>query len=225
VEDGGVGSRSSRRKLSEFDDLSASLLDSGSKLVLEPGGINQGGGGLSLNGGVPYVRVHGWGVIAPDRHLCDVVDRRVGLKSKLGQGSVVVESGHSSKVLSWDSGSVMCADQSVGVGWVSDNNGLDVRFGVVVDGFAGSDEDLSVVLKQISSLHAWASGLGSNKEVVVNVLEADSGISSKNDIVKGGEGAVVELCLNSLEGLFGPGNVNQVQDDGLVFSEELATKR
>jgi len=84
----------------------------------------------------------------------------------------VVESGHGSEVLSWEILSIMLADKSISVGWVSDNNGLGITSTVVINGFSNINKDLSIVLEEVSSLHSWASWLGTNKEVVVNILES-----------------------------------------------------
>lgn len=173
VEDSSVSSGSSGGELSELNDLSTSLLDSGSELVLKPVSINEGRSGLSVNSGVSNVGVHGGRVVSPDSHLGDVVDGRVGLQGKLGKSSVVVESGHGSEVFPGNSGSVVGADQSVGVSRVSNNNSLGSSLGVVIDGLSSSNEDLSVILKQVSSLHAGSSGLGADEEVVIDILETN----------------------------------------------------
>jgi hypothetical protein len=223
VVDGGVSGRGSTGELSELDDLGTALLDAWGELVGDPAVVNHGGGGLSSDSGVSDVWVHGWGVVAPDGHLLDVGDLGAGLESELSQGAVVVETGHGSEVLGWEVWSVVLANHSVGVGWVSDNDGLGVTVAVVVDGLANIDEDLAVVLEQVSAFHAWAAWLGTNKEVVLNILEGDREVASANDIVEEREGAIVQFSLDSLEDLLLEGQVEQVEDDTLVLSEEFAT--
>jgi hypothetical protein len=114
-------------------------------------------------------------------------------------------------------------DQSVGVSRVADNDGLDIASAVVIDGLADIDEDLAVVLEQIGTLHAWAAGLGTNQEVVVDILESSFKVAGADDFVQQREGAVVELSLDTLEHLLLEGQVEQVEDDSLVLSEELST--
>ena len=58
----------------------------------------------------------------------------------------MVESGHGCEVLSWEILSIMLADKSISVGWVSDNNGLSITSTVVIYGFANIYKDLSIVL-------------------------------------------------------------------------------
>jgi hypothetical protein len=224
VVDGGVTSGSSGGELSELNDLGTSLLDSGSEFVSDPLSINEVHGGLSVDDGVSDIGVHGGRVVSPDGHLVDGGDGVTGLESELGEGSVVVESGHGGEVGNGDIGSVVLADEGVGVGGVSDNDGLDVTRSVVVDGLADVNKDLTVVLEEVSAFHTGASGLGSDKEVVVNILEGGGEIGGDDDLVEHGEGAIVEFSLDTLEDLFLEGEVEEVEDDSLVLAEELTTE-
>jgi len=221
VVDGGVASGGSGRELSELDDLGTTLLNAGSELFNQPGVVNEAGGIGTSDLGVPDIRVHRGGVVAPDSHLGDVGDLGVGLESKLSQGSVVVETGHGSEARCGEVRGVVLADESVGVGGVADNNGLDVTGGVVVDGLANIDEDLAVILEEISTLHSWATGLGTDEEVVVDILEGSGEVAGDDNLVEEGEGAIVQLSLDSLEDLLLEGEVEKVEDDTLVLAEEL----
>lgn len=223
VVDGGVSGGSSGGELSELNDLGSSLLDSGGELVSDPVSGNKVHGVLAVDDGVSDIGVHGGRVVSPDGHLLDGGGHVTGLEGELSEGSVVVESGHGGEVGNGNIGSVALADESVGVGGVSDNNGLDVTRGVVVDGLTDINEDLAVVLEEIGTLHSGASGLGSNEEVVVNVLEGGGEVGGDDDFVEEGEGTIVELGLDTLEDLFLEGEVEEVENDSLVFAEELAT--
>jgi len=223
VVDSGVTSGGSGGELSELDDLGSTLLDAGGELILDPGGVNEGLSGAAVDDGVADIGVHGGGVVAPDSHLLDVGDLGVGLEGKLGEGSVVVETGHGGEVLGGDLGGVVLADHSVGVGGVANDDALHVTAGVVVDGLAGVDEDLTVVLEEVSALHAGAAGLGTDQEVVVNVLEGDGKVAGDDDVVEEGEGAIVQLSLDTLEDLLLELEVEQVENDSLVLAKELAT--
>lgn len=221
VVDGGVTGGGSRGKLSELNDLSTSLLDSWGELVLDPAGVNEGLGSLSGNLGVSDVWVHGWRVVSPDSHVLDVGHLGSGLEGELGECSVVIESGHGGEVLSWKIWGVVLADEGVGVGWVSNNDGPAVTGGVVVDGLANIDKDLAVVLEEVTSLHTWATWLGTDQEVVVDILEGGGKIAGDDNLVEEWEGAIVELSLNTLEDLLLEGEIKQVKDDSLVLSEEF----
>jgi len=162
-------------------------------------------------------------VVSPDGHLLDGSNGIAGLESELSEGSVVIKTGHGSEVSSRDIGSVALADKGVGVGGVSDNDSLDVTSRVVVDSLTDIDEDLAVILEEVSTFHAGTSGLGSNEEVVVNVLEGGSEVTGNDNLVEEGESAIVELSLDTLEDLFLEGEIEEVEDDSLVLAQEFAT--
>lgn len=42
-------------------------------------------------------------------------------------------------------------------------------------------------------------------------------------MIKEGESAIVELCLDTLEDLFLEGKVKEVEDDSLILAKELTT--
>jgi len=171
VVDGGVSSGSSGREFTELNDLSTSLLHARGELVGDPGGLNQALSGLAGDRAVTDIGVHGGRVVTPDGHFVDGSRGISGLEAKLGEGSVVVESGHGRKVLTRNVGGVVLADEGVGVSGVSNNNGLGISGGVVVDGLTYINEDLSVVLEEVTTFHSGATGLGTDEEVVVHVSE------------------------------------------------------
>jgi len=164
-------------------------------------------------------------VVSPHGHLLDVGYLGVGLKGELGQSSVVIESGHGSEAAGGQVRGVVLADQSVGVGRVADDDGLDVTRGVVVDSFTNINENLTVVLEEVTSLHTRSTGLGSNKEVVVDILEGGGKIRGDHDTIEEREGAVMELSLDTLEDLLLEWKVEQVKDDALVLAEEFTTRK
>lgn len=162
-------------------------------------------------------------MVAPDSHLLDVGDLGSSLESKLGKSSVVIETSHGSEVLSGDAGSVVLADHGVSVGGVTDDDGLAGTLGVVVDGLTGVNEDLAVVFEEIGTFHTRSTGLGTDEEVVVNILEGNVEVGGDDDLVEEGEGAIVQLSHDTLEDLLLEGEIEQVQDDSLVLAEEFAT--
>jgi len=87
-----------------------------------------------------------------------------------------------------------------------------------------ADEDLAVVLEEVSALHAGAAGLGADEEAPVGVLEADGGVGGLDDALEERESAVVELhgdAFEGLEGLF-EGGFDELEDDRLVGAEHRA---
>jgi len=166
-----ISSRGSTRQLSGLNDFSTSLSNLGVEESVDPLVLQQVGGFLSLDQGVGKTGHHGGRVVSPDAEVLDVGDLNSSLLGELGESSVVVESGHGGEVLLGDVLGVVGGDQAVGVAGVSDDDDLDVSGGVVVEGLASVDEDLSVVLEQVGTFHAWASGLGAHQHGHVDVLE------------------------------------------------------
>ena len=135
----------------------------------------------------------------------------------------MIKSGHGSKVLSWETWGICLADKAVSVCWVSNNNSLGITRTVVINSLSNIDKDLSVVLKKISTLHTWSTWLGSDQEVVVNILESCAEVAGDHNIVEKWESTVVKLSLDSLENLFLEGQVKQVKDNSLVLAKEFST--
>jgi hypothetical protein len=133
----------------------------------------------------------------------------------------VVKSGHSGKVLAWDSLCVVLEDEAVGVGRVSDNDGLAVSFSVVSHSFTNSNENGTIILEEISTFHAWSSWLGANHESVVNIFESSDWINAAHNLVEEWEGAIVEFSHDSLELLRSEWEINEVENNSLILSEEL----
>ena len=223
--DGSISSGSGRRELSELNDLSTTLLDAGSEFILDPGGVDESRSVSTSDLGVSDIGVHGGRVVSPDGHLLDVGHLGVSLESKLSESSVVIKTGHGSETGCGEIGSVVLADKRVGVGGVADDDGLAVTGSVVVDGLADIDEDSAVVLEKVSTLHTWAAGLGTDEEVVVDILEGSGKVRGDNDFIEKGEGAIVELSLNTTEDLLLERQVEQVKDHTLVLAEEFTTRQ
>jgi len=132
----------------------------------------------------------------------------------------MIKTSHGSEVLGWDARGVVLADHGVGVGWVSDDDGLAGALSVVVDCFTSVDEDLAVVLQEVSTFHTRSTGLGTNQEVVIDFFEGNFEVTGDDDVVEEGEGTVVELGLDTLEGVFSEGEIEEVENDSLVGTEE-----
>ena len=176
---------------------------------------------LTLNGGVVDIRVHSGRVVTPDGEVVNIADVGVGLFGQLVEGSVVVQSGHGSEVFLGDVLGIMGSDQAVGVSGVTDNQDLDVSAGVVVDGSTGIDEDLTVVLQEVTSFHTGSSGLSTDEEGIVGVLETNRVLVTADNAVQEGESAIVEFHGNTVEGTSGGGDIEQLEDDGLVLAQHV----
>ena len=109
----------------------------------------EGGGLLVVNGGVADIGVHGSGMVAPDGQLLDVSGAFACLECELGEGSVVVKSGHGSEVLTGNAWGVMGENEGIGVGGVAYDDALAGALGIVVHGLTSVDKDLTVVLDEV----------------------------------------------------------------------------
>ncbi len=221
--DRGVGGRRGRAGATGLDDGGATLGDRRDVGVGQPGlVVDEFGGVLPVDLAVEQVRVLRGRVVAPDRHLLDVVDRGTGLRRQLAERTVVVEAGHRLDLTRVDVGGVGQRDQGVGVGRVAHDEGLDVLRRRVVDRLALRTEDAAVGLEEIGALHAGLAGHGAHEQGVVGVAEGHVGVVGLDHAGEQREGAVVELHGHALEGAEGRGDLEHLQDDGLVRPEHLA---
>ena len=116
------------------------------------------------------------------------------------------------------------ADECVSVGGVAHDDGLGVTSAVVVDSLADIDKDSTVILKEITALHTRATRLGTDEEVVVNILEGSGEVAGDHNLVEEREGAIVKLSLDTAKNLLLEGQIEEVQNDALVLSKELTTE-
>ena len=223
--DRSIGGGGSRRSSTSPNNSCASLLHNWDEGILQPGFIaflilfHL----LARNLGKTDVREHSGRVVAPDREVFNIGGRFASSLGELGESAVVVQTGHGREVLSREAFGGVLANQAVGVSWVSDHYSFAIARGVVSESFPNIHENFAVVLEQISALHAGATGLGSDHEGVIDVLERGSVVSADLDFIDQRERAIVELHLNSHEFLLHEGQVVDVQGDSLVLSKELAT--
>ena len=111
-------------------------------------------------------------MVAPDRELLYLGDMNLLVHGNLMHATVLIQSGHSSEIALGEIRSIRHTDKSISVAWVSDNDNFAVSCSRVIDSFANADKDLSVRLKQVSSFFSRSSGLTSNKEDILRVLES-----------------------------------------------------
>lgn len=124
------------------------------------------------DGGVGEVGEHRGGVVAPHGQVLDGGDGLVSLLSELPESPIVIQSGHRTEVLPGEALGMGRHDQSVGVGWVTNNQHLDVLASVLSQSLALFDEDLGVLHEQVSAFLALGSGLGTHEQGCIDILEA-----------------------------------------------------
>jgi len=64
----------------------------------------------------------------------------------------------------------MSTDQAVSVGWVSNNNYLNISTGVIVDSLSSLNKNLSIFIKEVSTLLAISLWFGTNKKCIVSIF-------------------------------------------------------
>ncbi len=85
-------------------------------------------------------------------------------------------------------------------------------------------EDLGVDRQQVLAFHAGAARAGANQQGHVGVLEGGARIAVGGDFLQQREGAVIQFHDDALQGLlrFLVGDFQQLQDDGLIFTQHFA---
>src|SRR3989344_1975684 len=225
VVDGGVGSRSSRRQATRFDDGSAALAHGGQESVGVPFlVVDHLGDAFTVDGGEAVVGVHRGRMVAPDGQLFDVRHGLAGLGSDLAGSAVVVQAQHGGEVLAWQVGGRLHGDVGVGVGRVADDQHLHVARSHGIQGLALCREDGAVDSQQFGAFHARAAGARTDQQGVVGVLESGHGVAVGFHAHQQGERAIVQLHHHALERLLGAfdRHFEQLQDDGLVLAQHFA---
>jgi len=110
-------------------------------------------------------------------------------------------------------------DESVGVAWVSDDEDLDGLLGDFVEGLALGLEDGGVSLEEVLSFHAWSSWSGTDENGGIDVLEADEWVGGWHKGLNAGVGAVTKLHVETFEWSCSIWELNQVDDDLLVWTK------
>jgi hypothetical protein len=115
-------------------------------------------------------------------------------------------------------------DVGVGVGRVADHQHLDVAAGGGVQRLALRGEDLRVGGQQVGALHAGAARARADQQRVVGVLEGGLRVAVRFHAGQQREGAVLQFHHHALERLLRllVGDLEQLQDDGLVLAQHFA---
>ena len=158
-------------------------------------------------------------MITPDDDVVNILDGGTSLVGELADSSALIESGEGAEVLLGDGGGVVGADQSVGVGWVSNDGNLDGLLGDLVDGGTLSLENLSVGLEEVGTLHSWASGASTDENADISVLETNKRVGGGDDVLHTSVSAILELHDETLEDLLCGWELDQLHDHLSVWSE------
>ena len=151
----------------------------------------------------------------------DVADVRARLRGELCFRAVVIEPRHRREVARVEALRVLARDQRVRVRGVADDEDLHAPICDGVERFALRREDLRVRLQQVLALHAGAARPRADEQAVVDVLEGDVGLVRDDDAVQRLERAVVELHRDAVQRAERRRDLEQLQDDRLICSEQL----
>jgi len=174
---------------------------------------------LSSNSCVESIRVLGCTVVSPNNDILNIFDFAAYFSWNLRQGSALIKSGHSSEVLLWDRWSVSRSDQSVSVGWVSNNANLHSFLSNFIESGSLSLEDFGISLEEISSFHSWSSWPCANENDNISILESNHRISSWDNRINASVGAVHQLHAQSLKRSFCLWELHQLHDHFLIWSK------
>ena len=156
-------------------------------------------------------------MIAPRTSLTCVLDLRGELRFR----AVVIEARHRREVARVEALRVLARDQRVRVRRITDDEDLHAPIGDGVERLALRREDLRVREQQILALHAGAARPRADEQAVVDVLERDVGLVGADDAVQRLERAVVELHGHAVQRAECRRDLEQLQDDRLIRSEQL----
>ncbi len=138
------------------------------------------------------------------------------LARQLGDRTVVIEPGHRREARRVEVLGVALGDESVGVRRVPHDEDLDVAAGATGEGLALGLEDATVGAEQIGALHALLARHGADEQGDVGIAEGGVGIVGLDHAGKEGEGAVLQLHADAIEGAKCGRDLEHLQDDGLV---------
>ena len=115
-------------------------------------------------------------------------------------------------------------DQRIRVGRVADHEHAHVAARAARQRGALRREDRAVGGQQVAALHALLARHGADEQGVVGIAERDVGVVAADDAREQRECAVVQLHRDALERAQRGRDLEQLQDDGLIRSEELSAR-
>lgn len=216
-----VTSTGSTWQSSCLNDFSPSFLNSWDESFGVPILTNQIKSWLSVNSSPSQIWEHCWWVVTPNNNFVDAWNWTVSLFSNLPDSSVVIKSGHGSKVFLWQILGVGSSNEAVSVGWVSNNQGPDISVSVIVKSPSLRNEDLSIFLEEIASFHTFWSWLGTDQEGSFDILETDLKVVGTNDFSQKRESAITQLHGNTTKSFLGLRDIDKVEDDWLILAEHI----
>lgn len=165
------------------------------------------------------VRILRCRVIAPDYHIFDFFHVSTCFLGKYSYCAGMIQSRHCCEILFRDTWCISWTDQSIGVGWISNDENFDRLFGMRVKSFTLHFENVCILLEKINSFHAWSPGFRSDEDCDINILESLVDVKSGNNTSDTSISCILELHDQSFEHLFGERKLDEMKNNLLVRSK------
>lgn len=161
-------------------------------------------------------------MVSPNNHVVDFGHMGSSSVGKLALSSALIQSSQCSEVGLGNGWGILAGNEGIGVGWVAHHAHLHSLSGDFVKSLTLGLEDLGIGSQEVSSLHSWASWSGTDKHGHISILEGDEWVSGWNDLLDAVVGSVFELHDETLEDLLSCGQLQQLQDNSLVWSKHAS---
>ena len=153
------------------------------------------------------VRVLSGGMIAPDGHVANVIDRCICFLCQLSFGSVVIETCHRGELPGINIRCVSLGDQRVGVSRVAHHQHFNIATRDGIDRLALHAKNRRIGFQQVLALHAGAARSCANQQCVIRILEGDFWVVGADHISQQRKCAVIQLHFDATQSVHGRGDV------------------
>jgi hypothetical protein len=147
-------------------------------------------------------------VVAPDRHLLDVVDVSAGLLGQLAQRAVVIQPGHGVELAAMRSGALLAAISELVLAGLPTTSTRTSRAAWSLIALPCGPKDGAVGGQQILALHAGAARPRADQHGEIGVFERDFQLSVATTPGQQRKGAVVQFHHHALQGLDSAGVIS-----------------
>ncbi len=165
-------------------------------------------------------------MVAVDEELRDLGDRRAGLPGQQRAAAVLVQTHHGGEAVLAQAPGLAGGDHAVGVAGIADHRDPRIVGRDLVDRTALRDEDLAVVLEQISPFHPGAARLGADQQAPVCIFECGVRIAGQDHVLQQRESAVLQLHRHAAQCLLRSfdRDLQELEDHRLVLAQHLARR-
>ena len=210
------------RQAARFDNRCASFLNYRYEIVFEPSFVfNDIRDGFSANLSIVEVRILCRRVVAPNSHVCDIVDMHSGFLRKLRLCAIFVEARHCKPAVGGNAGCVRHGYPAICIAGIAYYENSYVIGGVLLNSFTLAYEYFAVDSEQVGAFHSLLAGHAAHEQSPICAVEAFVQIACGDYVVEQRECAVVQLHLHALQRLHSGLNFDEVQLHGLIRAEHV----